>query len=191
MISYKYVGLLLMGFLLFCCSTRSKYENLVEESLSSGVRQDTFLLGFHFGMPEMKFYSNCWEFNQQGLIKEGFGNKTVYYALPGLKHKGYLDFFPLFKDGRIQSFKGFTAYEGWAPWNKFLWSDQLIEDTKELFEVSYPGNEFFAIKSPGQGKAYVKIDGNRRIVLYYTEESRVEVLVSDLTNMDNELKLKK
>lgn len=188
--SIKYIVLLIFSLCIFCCSSKTKYQTLVEQELASGIRQDTFLLGFHFGMPEMKFYSECWDYNQKGLIKEGLGDRTVYYKLPGLKHKGYFDFFPIFKNGKIQSFKGFTAYDAWAPWNKHLWSEHLIEDTKELLELSYPGNEFFATNSPVEGKAYVKIDGNRRIVLYYKEESRVEVLVSDLTNMDNELRLK-
>jgi len=189
--SIKYLILVALSLCILCCSSKTKYANLVEDELASGIRQDTFLLGFHFGMPEMKFYSTCWDYNQKGMIKEGLGQKTVEYNLSGLKHTGVLDFFPLFKNKRIQSFKGFTAYEAWAPWNKYLWSDHLIEDTKELFEASYPGNEFMSIKSPGRGKAYVKVDGNRRIVLYYTEDNRVEVLVSDLTNLDSELKMKK
>lgn len=172
------------------CSKQTKYAKTVEEELAGGIRHDTLLLGLHFGMPEKDFYSTCWNLNQKGLIKEGYSNRTIYYNLPGLAHEGFLDFFPIFKNGKVQSFEGFTMYKGWAPWNKELWADKLIEDTRELFEATYPGNSFFSIKSPGRGKAYVKIDGNRRIVLYYLEDSKVEVLVSDLTNLDNVLTLK-
>lgn len=173
-----------------CCSKRSKYATVVADELSSGVRNDTFLLGLHFGMPEKDFYSTCWDLNQRGIIKEGYSNRTVYYPLKDLPHDGFLDFFPIFKNGRIQSFEGFTMYKAWAPWNKELWSDRLIEDTRELFEETYPGNAFFPIKSPGRGTAYVKVDGNRRIVLYYLEDSKVNVLFSDLTDLDNVLPMK-
>lgn len=189
--SIKYIALLSLTLCIFCCSSKTEYRKVVEEELASGIRNDTLFLGFHFGMPEQSFYTSCWDYNQKGLIKEGFSNITLYYPLPGLKHEGFLDFFPIFKDGKIQSFQGFTMYKGWAPWNKELWSDKLIEDTRELMESSYPGNEFFSIKSPGRGKAYVKIDGNRRIVLYCVDDDRVQVLISDLTNLDNVLTLKK
>jgi hypothetical protein len=186
----KYLIFLMLLSGMSACTQQSQYAEIVEEELASGLRHDTILLGLHFGMPETDFYNTCWQLNQQGLIKEGYSNRTVYYELPGLSHEGFFDFFPIFKNGRIQSFEGFTMYKGWAPWNKELWADKLIEDTRELFQSSYPGNAFFPVKSPGRGKAYVKIDGNRRIVLYYTEDSKVNVLISDLTNPDNVLTLK-
>ncbi|PHN03842.1 hypothetical protein [Flavilitoribacter nigricans] len=186
----KYLMLLALLPFLISCSQQSEYARAVEDELDSGVRHDTVLLGLYFGMPERDFYNTCWKLNQQGVIKEGYSNRTIYYELPGLQHHGFLDFFPIFKNGKIQSFTGFTMYTGWAPWNKEMWADKLIEDTRRLFESSYPGNEFFPIRSPGRGKAYVKVDGNRRIVLYYTEDSKVEVLISDLTDLDNVLTLK-
>lgn len=188
--SVKYIVLLALLSGVLGCARQSKYTEVVEDELASGVRHDTILLGLHFGMAEKDFYNTCWDLNKQGIIKEGYSNRTVYYRLPDLPHEGFLDFFPIFKNGKIQSFEGFTMYTGWAPWNKELWADKLIEDTRKLFEASYPGNEFFPIKSPGRGKAYVKVDGNRRIVLYYTEDSKVEVLISDLTNPDQVLTLK-
>lgn len=188
--SIKYAVLFGLIPCIFSCSSQTEYAEVVERELASGVRNDTILLGIHFGMPEQEFYSTCWALNQKGIIKEGFSNVTVYYPLKELPHEGFLDFFPIFKNGKIQSIQGFTMYTGWAPWNKRFWSDQLIEDTRELLESTYPGNKFFPIKSPGRGKAYVKIDGNRRIVLYYVEDSKVNVLFSDLRNPDNVLTLK-
>ncbi|MDH3648500.1 MAG: hypothetical protein OEQ53_02400 [Saprospiraceae bacterium] len=185
--SKKYIALLMLALCIFGCSLNTEYKKIVKRELATGIRNDTILLDFYFGMPEPIFYSTCWDYNQQGIIKEGFSNVTVYYPLEGLKHEGFFDFFPIFKTGKIQSIQGFTMYKGWAPWNKELWSDKLIEDTRELYEQSYEGNKFFPIKSLGIGKAYTKIDGNRRIVLYYTEDNRVNVLFSDLTNEDDVL----
>jgi len=188
----KIRSIVLIGILplIFSCSPKTKYAELVEKELASGIRQDTVLLGLHFGMSKEQFYKHCWDLNQKGIIKEGYTDVTIYYPLGDLPHEGFLDFFPIFKEEKIQSFQGFTMYTGWAPWNKHLWSDQLIEDTREVLEGWYPGNKFFAIKSPGRGKAYVKVDGNRRIVLYYVEDSKVNVLISDLTNPDQVLSLK-
>jgi hypothetical protein len=188
--SIKYIIFLALTLCIFCCSSKTEYAKIVNEELATGIRHDTILLGFHFGMPEAKFYSTCWDYNKKGFIKEGFSSITVLYRLEGLRNEGFLDFFPIFKNGKIQSIQGFTKYKAWAPWNKEYWSDKLIEDTRELFELSYPGNKFFPIKSPGRGKAYVKVDGNRRIVLYYTQDDRVNVLFSDLTNEDDVLKVK-
>lgn len=173
------------------CGTGSNYQSIVDKELSKGVRYDSLFLGLKLGMPNKAFYDTCWQLNKSGLTREGAMNTTVHYPFDKLKHKGSLDFYPLFKDDKVQSMTGFTMYDGWAPWRRELWSEHLIEDTKSMFEEWFGGNKFFSIKSPGIGKAYVKIDGNRRIVLMYTDDQRVDVLISDLTNLDDVLKLKK
>jgi len=187
----KHLILLTLVVSIFGCSSETEYAKVVDNELATGVRNDTLILGFHFGMPEQEFYATCWDFNQKGIIKEGYTNVTVYYPLQGLKHQAFFDFFPIFKNGKIQSIEGYTMYKGWAPWNKDLWADKLIEDTRALLERSFKGNQFFPLKSLGLGTAYAKIDGNRRIVLYYTEDSRVNVLFSDLTNEDSKLTIER
>jgi len=176
---------------LISCGTRSNYKNTVEKELATGIRHDSLFLGLKLGMSTKSFYDTCWGLNKSGLTREGAMNTTVHYPFDKLKHEGSYDFYPIFKDSKIQSMTGFTMYTGWSPWRRELWSEHLIEDTKEMFEKWLGGNKFFSIKSPGIGKAYVKIDGNRRIVLMYTEEQKVDVLISDLTNLDDVLKLKK
>ncbi len=171
------------------CTTESNYAQLAKKELASGIRYDSLLLGFYFGTPEKEFYSKCWQLNQQGIIKEGFTNVTVYYPLEGLAHKAFFDFFPIFSHEKIQSLQGYLMYNGWAPWNKKLWSNHLIEDARQYYEKTYGGNQFVPLESLGIGKAYVKIDGNRRLVLYYEEDNRVNVLFSDLTNEDGLLDL--
>lgn len=180
--------LLIVG--LCCCNSGSHYESIVKEELASGLRYDSLFLGISLGMGEKDFFTACWDLNKQGLTKEGFSNTTVQYGLTDLKHEGYYDFYPLFEDGKVKSMTGFTHYKAWSPWRKDLWSDHLIEDSKEAFEKWYGGNMFFSIKSPTYGKAYVKIDGNRRIVLYISDDQKVNVLISDLTNLDTILKPK-
>lgn len=180
----------LLILVLCACGSNSNYQSVIDQELATGVRNDSLFLGLSLGMPEKDFFSVCWDLNKKGLTKEGFSNTTVQYELVDLKHEGYYDFYPLFEDGKVKSMTGFTHYKAWSPWRKDLWSDHLIEDSKVVFEKWYGGNKFFSIKSPSYGKAYVKIDGNRRIVLYIGDDQKVNVLISDLTNLDDILKPK-
>ena len=186
---YLTLALSLLFLLSAGCIKKTRYEHTVDKELAKKERNDEIFLGFHFGMPSQDFYEKCWELNKSGLAREGALNTTVYYEIDDLSYKSALEFYPVFKDDKIQSMTGFAHYIGWAPWNKHLWAESMIEELKTLFESWY-GPGFFRIKSPGRGAAYVKIDGNRRIVLYYNRDERVEFLFSDLTNEDNILTLK-
>ena len=175
----------------FCfCGTKSNYQSIVDQELATGIRNDSLFLGLSLGMEEKEFFATCWDLNKQNITKEGYSNMTVQLALQGLQHNGYYDFYPFFENKKIKTMTGFTHYKAWSPWRKDLWSDHLIEDTREKFENWFRGNKFFSIKSPTRGKAYVKIDGNRRIVLYIEDDQKVNVLISDLTNLDDILKPK-
>lgn len=180
----------LLILVLCACGSNSNYQNVVDQELATGIRNDSLFLGLSIGMPEKDFFTVCWDLNKKGMTKEGFSNTTVQYELKDLKHEGYYDFYPLFEDGKVKSMTGFTHYKAWSPWRKDLWSDHLIEDSRVVLEKWYGGNKFFSIKSPSYGKAYVKIDGNRRIVLYIADDQKVNVLISDLTNLDDILKPK-
>jgi len=185
------IFLFVLGITLFSnCKQRQGYFETVKSELAKDVRYDELFLGLSLQMANKDFYDTCWGLNKRGLTMEGGTNRTVHYPVDELKERGSLDFFPIFKEGKVQSMTGYTQYKAWAPWRKDLWSEPLLEDTKDWFQRWFGGNEFFQIKSPGIGKAYVKIDGNRRIVLYCLTDQRVEVLISDLTDLDDVLKLK-
>lgn len=186
--SYRSYWILLIGAAFCACSGSSDYQQMVQRELASGERNDSLFLGLSFGMTANEFYDHCWKLNRQGLVREGAMNTTVYYEVEELPYKGALDFYPVFKDGRVQAMTGFTHYIGWAPWNKHLWAPQLLEDTRELFESWY-GKGFIEVKSPGRGKAYAKVDDNRQILLFYDRDERVEFLFSDLTNDDQMIKV--
>lgn len=177
-------------FNIYACGNTFNYQKAVDEGLASGIRYDSLYLGLSLGMGEKDFFTACWDLNKQGLTKEGFSNMTVQYEMKELKHEGYYDFYPFFEKGLVKSMTGFVHYKAWSPWRKDLWSDHLIEDSRTMFENWFGGNKFFSIKSPTYGKAYVKIDGNRRIVLYHNDDQKVNVLISDLTNLDTFLKPK-
>ena len=177
------VAVLLLGVLFIECKPKSEYRQIVDRELASGITQDSLFLGIYFGMSSEDFYKRCWELNKEGLIMEGGNNATVHYKLDKLKHKGAFEFYPIFKDEKLQSMTGYAHYSAWAPWNTELFADSLIEDFKGFLETWF-GEGFISVPSPGTGKAYAHVSGNRRIVLYYTKDERVEVLFTDLTNDD-------
>ena len=84
-------------------------------------------------------------------------------------------------DGKIATMPAFVEYDGWAPWNKHLFSNKLIDDIKSLLEEWYDA-AFVPIESPfNYGKAYLTIQSNRKIVLYYQNDNQVKILFTDLT----------
>jgi len=184
----RIIILLIVSTVLLSCKKKSLYHQTVKKELATGIKQDSLFLGFYFGMESQDFYNKCWELNKAGLAREGAQNTTVYQEITDLDYKAGFEFYPLFKNDKIQSMIGYIHYIGWSPWSKHLWPDKLIEDVKDLFEEWY-GPGFFSIKSPGRGKAYVKIDGNRRIVLYHNKDQRIEFLFSDLSDPDDILKM--
>lgn len=73
------------------------------------------------------------------------------------------------------------SYTSWAPWNKKRQSSFLLEDLKNKFKKEYGGNDFIEIKiDNNKVKAFVKIDGNRQVLMYEKGDDRHEVKMEDL-----------
>jgi hypothetical protein len=71
------------------------------------------------------------------------------------------------------------GYEGWSPWNRNLQSDQLQGAVKRLLMKWYGGNEFLTAHVKGKDIP-VKLDGNRRIMIYDSPPQHVVVRVQDI-----------
>lgn len=164
----------------FAAGCQSEYHRKVEQELASGVRQDSLFLGISFNMDQKAFFGHCWELNKQGLLKQGPENMTIEYKVDELDYPAKMYFYPEFHKGRIYEMPVTFQYDGWAPWNKNLASDSLQLDVLELFKTWY-GDDFMEINHPEEGIAYVKVDGNRRISIFTTNEMEVNVLFTDLT----------
>ncbi len=159
-------GLLILGFLSNCSSKKAHYQEMVKEGLESGVRHDTLFLGLSLGMPSKDFYSQCWELNKQGIIRQGTGNTSVLYELTDeLKSPVNVNFYPTYFEDKIYEMPVKFQYEAWAPWNKQFSADTLQVELVKLFEKWYGGG-FIKIKNEMNNDAYIKIDGNRRISIY-------------------------
>jgi hypothetical protein len=171
------VAALLMGG----CSPKSRYDQKLKRELASGIRHDSLFMGIYLGMSDKDFYTVCWELNREGVIRQSHSNTSVQYD-PGekLNHSATLEFYPKFVDNKIVEMPVKFSYDGWAPWNKELSSRQLVEDILAWYEEEY-GKGFIAVSHPIKGKAYTKIDGNRRITIYQEDDLYAWAIFTDMS----------
>lgn len=172
------------------CNRQSEYHKMVGRELASGAVYDSLFLGLKFGMTSKEFYAHCWKLNKDGLVKQGPQNMTVEYKIKELEHAATMNFYPDFYQDKIYEMPVTFAYESWAPWNKSLFADSLQLDVVKLYEKWY-GNGFIKIENSEKGPAYVKVDGNRRISIFKSNNDReVNVLYTDL-KIDEQLQAEK
>jgi hypothetical protein len=162
----------------------NEYDSLVMKEKKKNVVVNDIFFGVSLGMTSKEFYTHCWELNKQGLFTDGMGNSSVLYKLKKkeLKHPAEMNFYPTFQDGKITSMGVLFQYEGWGPWTKNLDSDELLQDVLQLYKKWYPGgNPFLTISDPKKGTIYVKVDGNRRIILGRYDDTQVKADYMDLS----------
>lgn len=167
------------------CSQETTYEQVLEKELSRNVRYDSLFFGLKLGMTRSEFYNRCWELNAQGIFYQGSRNTTVLYKLMDLGSEIDMDFYPNFQNDSIVEMPVYMKYAGWAPWNKEMFGDSLQLDLIPLFEDWY-GEGFFPITLADNSKGYVKIDGNRRILLTVQDDISVKALFSDMTKIKDD-----
>lgn len=165
----------------FACD-KNDYSSLEKTELASGVRKDSLFEGLYLGMTKDAFRKRSFQLNQDSVFTDGAEAK-IRYKLP-LKSPATVLFFPQFAEDKIAQVPATIQYDGWAPWNEHLSSDHLVEDVKKLFMKWYDGNEFYEVKANGKPSAWLKVDGNRRITVLATDDSRVKVMFRDLTVKD-------
>ena len=141
---------------------------------------DSLFLGFYFGMEKQAFYDHCWEMNRQKKFIHGTANQNVEYRLENeLDHPAYMRFYPYFYKDKIYQMPVTFTYESWAPWNKDYSANALIEKVVTLMKEWY-GGDFESTVHPTQGRAYARIDGNRRISIFVKDEQYVQVVFTDI-----------
>jgi hypothetical protein len=167
------------------CTPGARYERELARELQSGERYDSLFMGIYLGMDEKDFYTHCWELNREGLIRQGSYNMTVEYKTgEELKHPATMNFYPVFKDGKIVEMPVRFTYNGWAPWNKELSPEKLAEDIRDWYEKVY-GEGFIKVKHQEHGTAFVKIDGNRRITIFHEPDLRAWAIFTDMEASGN------
>lgn len=172
-------------FTLFCC-VKSDYTLLVERELSKGIRNDSLFLGLHFGMTRQQFYDQCMNLNRQHLTTVGFKNYNVLYKLSDSAGSIAMHFYPHFDNERIYKMPTIFSYENWTPFDKNTHPDSLQVRIKKMLEQWY-GTGFIWVDNDEYGRSvFVKVDGNRQIVLFCEGEMDVKAVFTDLS-VENKL----
>lgn len=172
--------------------SNSPYEKMVQDELASGIRNDSLFLGLTLGMTNKDFYTKCWELNKEGLLIQGPNNRSVQYELLNdeLNAEAYMHFYPNFYEDKILEMPINFSYKGWSPWIEELKTDSLLVDVKQLMEQWY-GPGFIEVEDEEKGKAFVNVQGNRRISIYTKKENTVAVLITDLVARNEQLQATK
>ena len=181
--SSKWVILIILSLIsIFSgCGQKHKLKSTIKEELNSGIRNDSLFLGLEFGITKQEFYDRCWLLNRQGLVKEGPENMSVEYIFKdSLDQPIAFNFYADINSQEIHMYNASFYYYGWAPWNKHLQSDVLLEMLPSILMDWYGGNEPF-VYVENKKKHYFKIDGNRLIHLYIRTERFVGAEFIDLS----------
>lgn len=165
-----------------CTASDQEYTRLVKKELAKGIKADSLFLGISFGMTKKEFFGHCWELNKKGILTDGSNNTMVLYKIDSaLKYPASMNFYPDFYENKVSNMRVNFQYNGWAPWNKALFSDTLLPYVLQLFKQWYPGgNEFIHITDKVKGTIYIKVDGNRRITVGRFNDMVVKVDYTDL-----------
>ncbi len=174
---------ILFFFLAVSCHRASDYQKRVKSELATGKRSDTLFLGIYFGMTQDSFLKQCTMLNHQERIREGVASLSVQFELKGrnaLRNPAAMNFFPEFKAQKIVQMPLSFSYANWAPWNQSTSPDSLLVDVLGMMEKWY-GKGFIKEGNPKRGYVYVKVDGNRQIVISKNDELKVVGMMTDLT----------
>ena len=180
---------LVLSFISCQQSDLDRYHLLVKKELASNKKVNDIFFGISLGMTSKDFYLHCWNMNKKGLFTDGANNTSVLYKLEKneLKHPTEMNFYPKFHDGKIYNLWAKFKYLGWMPWNKQMDSDDLLEDVLQLYKKWYPGgNPFMTINDKKRGTLYVKVDGNRQIIIGRYDDVEVKAEYTDLSVNRNE-----
>jgi hypothetical protein len=172
-----------LALIISCNNDMQEYESLMQKEINSGHRADSLFFGIYLGMPAKEFYMHCWELNKQGIFTDGNNNTAVLYKLHNneLKYNATMNFYPEFRNNNIYKMWATFQYDGWAPWNKHMYSDSLLQDVLKLYKSWYSGgNPFIEMHDKERGTIYIKVDGNRRIIIGRYSDMIVKVDYTDL-----------
>lgn len=190
MINWKFIKLFgsvfFLALVLGACF-QSDYTKLVKAELGKGVRFDSLLFEINFGTTRQEFFGRCFDLNKQHLITQGPSGGTVQYLFTdSLVHDSTVNmsmlFIPAYDEAdKIIEMNLEFSYPGWAPWNRNLQADVLKQKVLGILMRWYGGNEFVDAKI-NKTDIPVKVDGNRRMIVYIKDPRNVVVKIQDLTH---------
>lgn len=166
---FSLFGVLISLIFFSSCSEKVSFEEYVEREISKGIRHDSLIYGIQFGMTDEEFKVYCFDMNRKKMFMPNQSGTAVRLELTeGFGAPVHFEFFPVLEsNGRITKLTASMNYRDFSYYDKKYAIENLIIEAKNKFVNGYGGNKFFAI--PHENKLlkykYVKIDGNRKIVL--------------------------
>ncbi|MFZ6014679.1 MAG: hypothetical protein ACOYXT_30340 [Bacteroidota bacterium] len=176
-----------MALFLSSC-LQSEYTKLVKSELAKGIRKDSILFGIKFGDTRNDFYGKCFDLNKQQLVTQGPSNSSVQYLFTdSIVHQVPTElrmlFYPSFDaQDKISEMNLEFSYMAWAPWNEKYQSDSLKIKVLDLLMRWYDGNGFVVANVNDTTHMPVKVDANRRMLVYTIDKQNVIVKIQDILN---------
>ena len=167
-------------------SCKSEYTKYVESELDKGEINDSLIFGMRMGQTRKDFFRICWDLNKAQIITNGEGMNAKYIEKLDSTEDQTLQktmlFYGIFdQNDTMRGMDIKYKYDSWAPWNKNRHSNVLLNEMKAFYSKNYKGNGFLEIDLDGiKYKAYVKIDGNRQILMYQKDDKDIAVKIEDL-----------
>jgi hypothetical protein len=186
--NWRFIKHTISGIILFvlvdgCVQPADKKSAKAE--LTKGIRNDSLLLGIRFGDTQKEFREKCLALNKKHLTTEGPGYAVRYLVYDSLVHRSptsiQLLFVPGFDEKELLTDMDLKfSYLGWAPWNRRFQSDSLENKVIDLLMHWYGGNRFVTVHTE-DGPVPVKVDGNRRMLMYEDAPQNVIVRIQDMS----------
>lgn len=190
---FLYLGVSLLVAIFFSLSScnedsaspKTAYQLAVLEALARGEKADSLIGGLYFGMNQAVFFDYCKVQQKLGRMTDGADNMIRVVvdssAIPGMS---VLEFYPGFNEkGEINSLRGRIYSLQWAPWSKQFDAVNLLPQGQEYLLEQLKGGAEFKQYESAKENTLVKLDGNRRVVLYPHEYAQ-ERLVFFIHNLN-------
>lgn len=168
----------------FAC--QSEYDKLVKSELATGIIHDDLMFGLKIGQSKKEFFEICWDLNKNKVISQGPKNEYVKYELkpndiPNETENVEMLFYGIFdEEQKMIGLRKRFSYLGWSLWNEDFHSDKLAPKLKDYYLKIYGGNAFIEIdEGIEEVQTFVKVDGNRQILIYPADNKDVVVKIED------------
>ncbi len=165
-------------------SFETRLEHRIDSQLSLGIRKDTVILGFRFGMTKQQVVRQMQKQLRAGKIirRKSKGNRfALVYQLP-LEAYGKVDtYFDLYYDkGKLSKIDCYPRIP------KDASKEELFQACVEVFELKYGATDLQA--ATGSCPAHYWISANRQIEIACSSE-KVVISYFDLSHKKEDLKL--